>query len=109
MSTNVKEAVEALPRAFLPDKARNAKALFQLDLTGDGGGQWILNVADGQCQVREEVASQPDATLTMDAHDFVALFNSQLDPVQAFMAGKIKVSGNLGLVMQLLGWFQRGK
>ena len=109
MSSNIGEAIEALPRAFLPDKARNAKALFQLDLTGDDGGPWIVDVADGKCQVRQGVASQPDATLTMDAHDFVALFNNKLDPVQAFMAGKIKVAGNLGLVMQLLNWFQRGR
>jgi putative sterol carrier protein len=117
MPTDIREAIEALPNAFVPDKARNAKALFQLDLTpgtagegtgGDWGGKWVLDISDGQCQVREEVASRPDATVTMDPRDLIALFSNQLDPVKAFMAGKIKVAGNLGLVMQLMNWFQMG-
>jgi putative sterol carrier protein len=108
MSSDVQAAVEALPSGFLAEKAGTLKALAQLDLTGENSGQWVLDVADGRCQVREEAASQPDVTLTMDGDDFVALFNSQLDPVQAFMAGKITVKGNLGLVMQLLGSFKRG-
>jgi putative sterol carrier protein len=108
MSSSAKEAIEALPAAFLPEKAGNAKAIFQLDLSGDQGGQWVLDVADSKCEVREETTEQADAKLTMDASDFVALFQNKLDPVRAFMAGKIKVSGNLGLVMQLLNWFDRG-
>lgn len=108
MSSEVQAAIEALPSGFLVEKAGNLKALAQLDLSGDNGDQWVLEVADGQCQVRRETAEQPDVTLTMDADDFVALFNNQLNPVQAFMAGKIQVKGNLGLVMQLLGSFQRG-
>jgi putative sterol carrier protein len=83
MSSEVTKSIEALPAAFLPEKAGTAKALFQLDL-------------------------RPDVTVTMDGDDFVALFSNELDPVKAFMGGKIKVSGNLGLVMQLLNWFDRG-
>jgi putative sterol carrier protein len=108
MSSEVSEAIKALPSAFLPEKAGNTKASFQLDLTGADGGQWTLDVADGKCEVREETAAQPDVTLTMDANDFVAFFRNELDPIQAFMGGKIKVSGNLGLVMQLMNWFDRG-
>jgi len=108
MSSEVKAAIEALPAAFLPEKAGDAKALFQLDLTGDDSGQWVLDVADGKCEVREDVAPMPDVTVSMNGSDLVALFSNQMDPVQAFMRGKIKVSGNLGLVMQLLNWFERG-
>jgi putative sterol carrier protein len=110
MPSDVREVVEALPSAFLPEKAGSTRAVFQLNMTGDDGGQWVMEVADGQCHVQEGTAArQPDVTLTMAGEDFVALSNNELDAVRAFMAGKIKVSGNAGLVMQLLNWFDRGK
>lgn len=108
MSMQARDLIQAMPEAFLPEKAGNAKALIQFNLTGEGGGLWLLDVADGKCQVREETISQPDLTITMDANNFVAFTQGQLDPIQAFMTGKIKVSGNVGLTMQLLQWFKRG-
>lgn len=107
MSWQAKDLIEAMPAAFLPDRAGDARALIQLDLTGEGGGPWLLDIADGECQVRAEQGSQPDVTVTMAAEDFAALYNNQLNPVQAFMGGRIKVAGNVGLVMQLLNWFDR--
>jgi putative sterol carrier protein len=107
MSSRTSELIEAMPAAFRPDRAGEAKALIQLDLTGDDGGPWLLDVANGQCQVSAERASQADVTVTMSADDFAALYSNQLTAVQAFMGGRIKVAGNVGLVMQLLNWFDR--
>jgi putative sterol carrier protein len=107
MTTQASELIESMPQAFRPDKAGNAKAAIQLDLKGDGGGVWLLDIANGECQVRPATDAKPDVTVTMGADDFVALYHNRLNPVQAFMSGKIKVSGNVGLVMQLLNWFDR--
>ena len=107
--SETRELIEAIPKAFLPEKAGNATARFLLDLSGDEGGQWLLHIAEGTCTVREGGEAKPDVTIKMDAADFSALFRNQMDPIKAFMSGKIKVAGNVGLVMQLLQWFDRGK
>ena len=109
MSSQARELIQAIPGAFRPEKAGNASARFLLDLSGEESGQWLLQVADGACTVQEAAEVKPDVTIKMDAADFAALFRNELDPIPAFMGGKIKVSGNVGLVMQLLQWFDRGK
>ncbi|MEJ2210004.1 MAG: SCP2 sterol-binding domain-containing protein [Anaerolineae bacterium] len=106
MSTT-KEMMQSMENAFLPEKAGSAKALIQLNLTGEDSGLWVVDIAKGQCQIREEKVQNPDVTVTMDANEFEALYHNKLNPVQAFMSGKIKVAGNVGMVMQLLNWFQR--
>ena len=106
--SEVKELIEAMPKAFKPEKASGAKAVIQLDLTGDQGGMWVLHVEDGTCQVLSDTASPPGVTVTMDANDFVALYRGDLDPIKAFMMGKVKIAGNVGLVAQMLQWFDRG-
>ena len=108
MSSQIREKIMAMPGAFMAEKAGNAKALIQLDLTGDDAGQYALDVSDGACEVREESAEQPDVTVTMDGGDFVALTEGNLNAVQAFMGGKIKVAGNVGMVMQILNWLKFG-
>ncbi|MGD9047174.1 MAG: SCP2 sterol-binding domain-containing protein [Anaerolineae bacterium] len=107
MSSTAEETVLAMPAAFLPERAGDAKAQIQLDLTGEDSGQWYLDIADGKCQAMSGQAPQPNVTVTMSGKDFVALFNNRLNPVQAFMSGQIKIAGNAGFVLQLLNWFER--
>ncbi len=62
-----KEIIEAMPNAFVPERAKGLKATYQFELTGEGGGNWVIEIADQQCQVREEVAAEPDATISLAA------------------------------------------
>ncbi len=107
MPSKTQEMMQGMQDAFLPEKAGGAKALIQLNLTGEDGGLWVVDIANGHCQIREEEVENPDVKVTMDAAEYAALYRNELNPIQAFMSGKIKVSGNVGLVMQLLNWFQR--
>jgi putative sterol carrier protein len=43
----------------------------------------------------------PDATITQDYDSAVALARSELNPVTAFMTGRIKITGNMMVLMGL--------
>jgi putative sterol carrier protein len=102
------EAIEALPSAFQPDKAKGMDATLQFELTGEGGGAWVAKIADGQCTVTEGEIDQPSVTISMEAADYLAIAQGKLDMAQAFMGGKIKVKGDMGLVMKVPTLFKTG-
>ena len=103
-----KEVFEALPLAFQPDKAKGMDATFQFELTGEGGGTWVAKIASGQCTVMEGGIDHPSATIGMEAADYVAIAQGKLDMARAFMGGKIKVKGDMGLIMKLPDLFKTG-
>ena len=47
----------------------------------------------------------PDASITQDYETAVALARSEINPVSAFMSGKLKIGGNMMLIMSLQGAF----
>ena len=102
-----RDIIEAMPSAFVPERAMSLKATYQFELTGEGGGDWVLEIANQQCQVKEGIAAEPDATIILAAADYVALVKGELDAVGAFMRGKLKVKGNVGLAMKALNLFER--
>lgn len=42
-----------------------------------------------------------DCTISVDKDDFIALSNGDLNPMMAFMSGKIKVDGDMSVAMKL--------
>ncbi len=85
---------------FQADKAGDLNMTVLFDLSGDGGGQWNAQIVDGKFDVSKGSVANPDATLSMDADDFEAMSKGDLNPMMAFMSGKIKVDGDLNTVMK---------
>jgi len=99
------EALEALSASADPQKLAGVDAAVLFDLSGEGGGQWTLTVADGQLSITEGATASPQVTLKMSADDFVALTKGSLSPVAAFMQGRIKVDGDMAVAMRLQSLF----
>ena len=100
--TNVKEGFEKVTEFFNTTAAQGLDAVFQFDITGDEGGIWNVIVKDGACQVQEGTHDEPTVTLTMSAEAWLAIMvNKELNPMQAFMSGQLRVSGDIKLAQRI--------
>ena len=102
----VKELIFNHEKAFMPDKAAGLEAVIQYHLTGDEGGDYIINIADDVCQVEEGVAEDPTMTLTADGRYFGDVLLGKEDGMKGFMQGKLKLAGDLNLAMKLTSFFK---
>jgi putative sterol carrier protein len=80
-------------------------ARIQYEVTGGPEGAvsyyWVLE--DGRLQSGDRGSiDDPDVTLTMVWDDAVSMCQGDLDPNVAFMQGRMKVAGSMGLMMTLL-------
>ena len=54
--------------------------VFGFAISGEGGGEWTVTVADGTCSVEAGASDAPTTTIKMAAEDFVALMERVLGP-----------------------------
>jgi putative sterol carrier protein len=93
-------------KAFQPDKAAGVDAIVQYHLTGEEGGDWIIEIANGQCKVTPGVHPNPKMTMTADAREFRDILLGKMDGMMAFMQGKLQLAGDLNLAMKLTSFFK---
>ena len=105
MST-VKEVFDGMAGKFRADKAVGVNATIQYDITGDQGGTWHAVVKDGKCTVSTGAAPTSNLTLTMSSQDWLDMIAGKLSGQMAFMSGKLKLKGDMGLAMKIAGMFQ---
>jgi len=69
--------------------------------TPEGQKRYWMKISGGGVDMGAGDAEQPDATIEQDYETAAALARSELNPVSAFMTGKIRVNGSMMLLMQL--------
>ena len=101
-TSEVKERLNA-SEAFRKS-AGSASAKLQQVVTGpDGERRYWIKLKGGEVEMGQGDIESPDCTITQDYETAVAMAKSEVNPVSAFMSGKLKVAGNMMLLMQLQG------
>lgn len=70
--------------------------------SGADKGEWYLDLKNGNGDVGKGPAPNgADCTMILDSADFTKMFKGELKAVSAFMSGKLKIKGDMGLAMKL--------
>ena len=106
MPLTIADLMSKMPGAFVPEKAQGLDTVLQFKFTGKEPGDWYAAIKDGKVDVQEGAHPSPKMTLTADSADYVRIFTGELDGMQAFMQGKLKLAGDLNLAMKLTQMFK---
>ena len=107
MAVNPKSAVELfdeiLPGALAkaPEKAKEVGSIYVFKISGDGGGEWTVDLANSPPAIKKGVEAGANCTIEVAHTDFIDMLTNPSKGMQLFMQGKLKVSGDPMLAMKL--------
>ncbi len=84
-----------------PDVVAKINAVYQFNVSGPDGGAWSVDCTAPGGQVQAGTSPAARCTVVITAADLVSVVNGKLNPQMAFMSGKLKIQGDMGLAMKL--------
>jgi putative sterol carrier protein len=79
-------------------RAGDLSASYRFDIADVGS--WHVDVEDGAVTVTES-QDPADCVVATDEKTFLAVVRNEQNPMGAFMTGKIRVEGDMGLALRL--------
>ena len=104
--SKIAELKQGMIEAFQPDKASGVDATIQFDLSGDDGGQFYLDINDGNIEAHDGMADNPKTTIVASAEDYMKIATGELQAMTAVMSGKLKIKGDMGMAMKMQSMFK---
>ncbi|MFZ6029488.1 MAG: SCP2 sterol-binding domain-containing protein [Chloroflexota bacterium] len=101
----VEQIFEKMPTAFCPERANGIAGAVQFLIGGDGGGEWVVEIAHGKCRVTSGRIPSPQVTVSADANLLPDVLSGRQNGMMAFMQGKLRIQGDMGLAQKLLRLF----
>lgn len=91
--TSAQSILESLPFLLREERARGVRLVFEIRLTGAGGGVWTLRIEDGACTAEPGFAERADVRYTADARTWCTVALGLLDPREAVRTGALVKEG----------------
>jgi putative sterol carrier protein len=95
---SAREFFEGLSERIDPERAQGLDASYRFDV--EGAGTWRLE-ADGDRVVVSESDAPADCVIRTDERTFLRIVGGEQSPMGAYMTGKVRVEGDLGLALKL--------
>ena len=84
-----------------PDVVAKINAVYQFNISGPNGGQWSVDCTQPGGAIAPGTSAAAKCTVQCTDGDFLNIVNGKLNPQMAFMSGKLKIQGDMGLAMKL--------
>ena len=104
-AAQIKDLFNNIQSRFNADAAKGMNSTIQFNLTGDGGGTYHIVVKDGTIAAQEGAAASPNMTMTVAAQDYLDIQSGKLNGQMAFMTGKLRIAGDMGLALKMQSLF----
>ena len=98
MAQTAREFFETLESRLNSAGTRDVTGSYRFDISG--AGSWRVDLANGHAQVTEG-GEGGDCVVSMKEDVFLRVLSRDQNPMTAFLTGKIKVDGDMSLVMRL--------
>ena len=99
---DVTGAMDSLKKLITPDLVKSVNGVYVFNITDATPSEWYLDLKNGEGSLASGAYSgKSDVTLTMNSDVFLKLTGGSLKATAAFMGGKLKLKGNMGLAMKL--------
>ena len=106
--SSVQEYFDTLGDRFVQSASKGVNAVYQFEISGDGGGTWHVAVADGAMEVHQGAHASPSSTVTSKAADYVKIANGDMNGLRAVMTRKMRIAGNIVMARKMQAMFPTG-
>ena len=96
----VRESMDRLRNVFKATEAEGVKAILQFAISGPESCNWVVEVAERSCSVREGTHAAPTVTLRIPSEVWLAMARGEKSGRDAFMNGEYQVDGDIMFMMR---------
>ncbi len=98
---------EQIPQSLAksPEKAKEINAIYLFKITGEGGGDWTVDLASASPSCKPGQLGTPNCTIEVSAEDFKNMLSNPALGMQLYFQGKLKVTGDPMLATKLNKFF----
>lgn len=101
-----KAIIKSLPQRLKIEKAADANHIFNFNISGENGGQFIVEISNGKCSVSEGLSENAECTVSSEDSVYADVELGKINPQTAVMGGQLKIS-NLMAMMSFSKLFER--
>jgi putative sterol carrier protein len=95
--------------AKYPDKARELNAIYAFKISGEGGGEWTVDLTSTPPTCVRGDTGKAQCTIEIAHEDFKTMLTDPNAGMQLYFQGKLRVSGDPMLAMKLQQLFDLAK